>query len=112
MCATRYVLTKTSRMRGVALMIGALACTLHCARGDIGAACPDLDAVNGAQQQDGRSITDEIVEQRATFPCDELICIATRGSAGYCTKKCRSDDACPQGFECRAVQSVGDFAQD
>jgi len=80
-----------------------------CASNDIGQPCPDLltDAGTG-----GASYTEtaEVVAQDVSFPCDEFICIASEGTDGYCSKKCRTDAGCPSGFTCRIIQSVGPFA--
>ena len=57
-------------------------------------------------------VTQEVVEQNVEFPCDDLICVATDGRSGYCSKKCREDAGCPAGFECRQVQVIGEFAND
>lgn len=89
----------------------------HCARHDIGQTCPQLAEESGATassetgSSDGtRTETQEVVGQSALFPCDELVCIATDGREGYCSKKCRDDAGCPEGFECRVIQDIGPFA--
>ena len=79
---------------------------------DIGQACPELADTGGAMSGEGRSETEEIVAVDPRFPCDDLICIATNGVAGYCSRKCRSDVSCPSAFECRTVQPIGEFAND
>lgn len=90
-----------------ALILAALA--FGCTDYDIGRPCPELAAA--APALDGnRTETQEIVAQDLTFPCDELICVATAGRSGYCSKKCLSDTSCPDGFTCRVVQPVGPFA--
>lgn len=86
--------------------------TLGCDSSDVGSACPELLETTDARSEDGRSETEEIVGINPRFPCDDLVCIATNGDAGYCSKKCRSDDACPSAFECRTVQAIGEFASD
>lgn len=82
-----------------------------CDANDIGKDCPDL---LGDQSPGGaagtRVETEEVVEQDVTFPCDELICIATDGRSGYCSKRCRENAGCPAGFECRVIQKIGPFA--
>lgn len=98
-------------MRALALvsLVAIAACTKH----DLGQDCPELDATGGGATDDAtRTETDEVVEQNPAFPCDELVCIATDGKAGYCSKKCRSDAGCPEGFECRTVQDIGPFAEE
>ncbi|MEK7706096.1 MAG: hypothetical protein AAB426_14140 [Myxococcota bacterium] len=82
-----------------------------CASDDIGAPCPQLLDGNDAANVDGSRIeTPEVVAQDVSFPCEEFICIASGGTSGYCSKKCRSNGGCPDGFECRLVQAVGPFA--
>ena len=82
-----------------------------CERNDIGEACPKLLAGADPGSAAGTRVeTQEVVQQDVTFPCDELICIATDGRSGYCSKRCREDVGCPNGFECRTVQSIGPFA--
>ncbi|MEM6531893.1 MAG: hypothetical protein AAF654_04685 [Myxococcota bacterium] len=83
-----------------------------CTNSDIGQSCPELLESSGATIDDGRAVTDEVVGQDPRFPCDDLICIATGGVAGYCSKKCRADVTCPSAFECRTVQPIGEFASD
>ncbi len=79
---------------------------------DIGQDCPELEAVEGPSGGGGQTVTQEVVAVDPRFPCDDLICIATNGIAGYCSKKCRSDVSCPPAFECRTVQPIGEFAND
>jgi hypothetical protein len=57
-----------------------------------------------------RRETPEIVEQNPSFDCEEMVCIATDGLPGYCSKRCREDAGCPDGFGCREVQQIGPFA--
>ncbi len=83
-----------------------------CDAHDIGKPCPQLLGGAPTAESGGTRVeTLEVVEQNAAFPCDELICIATDGRPGYCSRKCREDAGCPAGFECRQVQRLGDFAQ-
>lgn len=84
-----------------------------CDDNDIGDPCPQLLRGEDPGASSGvRSESEETVEQNASFPCDELICIATTGRPGYCSKKCRENAGCPAGFECRTVQELGPFAND
>lgn len=82
-----------------------------CSAHDIGKECPQLlgDA-DPADPGEGRTETAEVIAYDVTFPCEEMICIATAGRAGYCSKHCREDAGCPDGFECREIQPVGEFA--
>ncbi len=81
-----------------------------CDRTDIGEDCPGLlgDTPPAITTQDGETVTQEVVAQDVSFPCDNLLCIASQGIAGYCSKKCLGDGACPSGFSCRAIQAKGD----
>jgi hypothetical protein len=89
------------------LSLGGLACERH----DIGRDCPRLlEGSDPGGAAGTRVETQEVVQQDVTFPCDELICIASDGRPGYCSKRCREDAGCPNGFECRTVQSIGPFA--
>ena len=101
------------RIEKIVLAASLLLCC-SCDKSDVGRECPQL--LNGANPTNPTSPaeieTAEVVEQNPAFPCDELICIATGGRAGYCSKKCRVDANCPEGFTCRTVQGVGPFAQD
>ncbi len=82
-----------------------------CEKHDIGKPCPELELAGDATNTGEGSVeTQEVVEQNVAFPCDELICIATAGRPGYCSKKCRENAGCPDGFECREIQPVGPFA--
>lgn len=107
------VLVLPSVMR--ALLTLALACAiaaLHgCAADDIGKACPQLLGDESAGTQSGaRSVTQEVVAQDISFPCEQMVCIATAGRLGYCTKACRENAGCPAGFECREIQPFPPFA--
>lgn len=93
-----------------ALIIAAVG-SASCASDDIGQPCPDLFAGAATSSIGSRVETREVVAQDVSFPCEELICIASEGTDGYCSKKCRNDGGCPDGFECRLVQTVGAFAQ-
>ena len=94
------------------LTLGAAA-LLACGSNDIGKPCPQLlNGATPATSGDGQTETAEVVAYDPSFPCDELTCIATAGRPGYCSKLCRENSACPQGFECREIQPVGAFAGD
>lgn len=84
--------------------------TSSCDDSDIGRECPGLDTESSSG--DGRAETEEIVAIDAQFPCNSLICVATDGVDGYCSKKCRDDVSCPDAFECRKVQELGQFQND
>jgi hypothetical protein len=94
------------------LILAVLALVAGCEKHDVGKPCPQLLAGEDPSTpgEDNQTITHEVIEQNLGFPCEELICVATAGREGYCTKKCRQDAGCPDGFECREVQPVGDFA--
>ena len=86
-----------------------------CSDNDIGQSCPalltdeqrdNLVTDNG----DGTSTLLETYGVSVAYPCDELICVASQGRDGYCTKECRADASCPNGFSCRSV-SAGTFAR-
>ncbi len=81
-----------------------------CESDDVGQPCPQLLQGNAADTSNGQTTTQEVVEQNVGFPCQEMVCIATAGRSGYCTKKCRTDAGCPSGFVCREIQPIGDFA--
>lgn len=99
--------------RGVGLGYPAsllLLALVACDSTDIGRPCPELlgDTPPGTTTQDGETVTQEVVAQNARFPCDDLVCIASQGISGYCTKKCRADGSCPPGFDCRVIQALGE----
>jgi len=94
---------------GITVGIAALG---GCAKSDIGHRCGAFDVPATPGDSDNRTQTPEVVAQDPAFPCDDLICVATDGKGPYCSKKCRTDTACPDGFECRQVQPIGAFADD
>ncbi len=107
--ASCYSSSSVRRAQWIAVV--AVTAGLGCERPDIGNECPLLEAT--PPTGGGTRIeTDEIVGQDVKFDCDELICVATDGRAGYCSAKCREDAGCPAGFECRHVQPKGEFADD
>lgn len=82
-----------------------------CERNDIGTECDlglssDEDA---AQSGETRLETQEIVSQNEGSDCLEFICIATDGKPGYCSRRCRENAGCPDGFECRVLHEIGLF---
>ena len=89
--------------------LGLSACETHDLGKDCRALLGDADPADGGGT---RVETAEVVAYDATFPCDELICVATDGRPGYCSKKCREDAGCPAGFECRVVQPMGSLANE
>ena len=81
------------------------ACETH----DIGFRCPQLLGQNCpgvVSSGGGRAVTLVAVRQDIDLPCEELICAAADGKAGYCSRKCRSDEGCPAGFECRVLVTI------
>ncbi|MEZ4272645.1 MAG: hypothetical protein R3C68_14810 [Myxococcota bacterium] len=83
------------------------ACDSH----DLGQPCPQLlQGVDASDNEGMRSETQEVVGQDLTYPCEELLCVASGGKTGYCSKKCRGDSGCPTGFECKAIHSTGEMA--
>jgi hypothetical protein len=95
------------RARLVFAAIAALA-GAACESRDVGNPCPELLGDTDAAAGTGTRVeSQEVVEQNVQFPCDELICIATDGRPGYCSKKCRENAGCPAGFECRVIQTIG-----
>jgi hypothetical protein len=94
----------------------ALSCLalVACNKSDVGQDCPELlgEEASANVPDASRTETAEVVAQDVTFPCDELLCVATAGRSGYCSKKCREDSGCPSGFVCREVQPVGVFAKE
>jgi len=105
-----------------------LCCGLSCQQSDIGAECPQLltsnnsvsgvdsgnydGNANGNSPPSERLETAEVVGQDVSYPCDELLCVASSGRDGYCSKTCivGSPTACPNGFECAVIQQSGAFA--
>lgn len=81
-----------------------------CEQPDLGKPCPGL--LGGAPPSSGSTRTETVatVGQSTCFPCEEMICVATDGKDGYCSKKCRDDSNCPTGFVCQQLQPLGDFA--
>ena len=97
--------------RWTAAGVIALTSTLGaCDKHDIGQPCEALLQEQPSASEENRTETQEVVGQSTSFPCEELICIATDGKTGYCSKKCRNDSGCPGGFECRVIQTIGEFA--
>lgn len=99
---------------GLAALLSAAA-TIACDDNDIGSACPEL--LSDEQKQNLVTVNDdgsvsvvEIYGTSAQFPCEELICVAVDGRDGYCTRECRSDSGCPNGFSCQSV-SGGTYAR-
>ena len=94
------------------MVLGLVAVTQSaCEKHDIGEPCPQLLGDESAGTgTDNREETQEVVAQDLSFPCEELVCIATAGRPGYCSKKCLENAGCPDGFNCREVQPLGPFA--
>lgn len=84
-----------------------------CHHVDYGQPCPQLLNGNSPITSTGDptvSNTQEVVGENPGYPCQQLICVASGGTAGYCSGKCLDDSACPTGFDCRQVQSGGPYA--
>ena len=106
---TKYV----KSFHNITLRIAALALLGGCVKHDIGDACPDLlDGIDPVDKVGTRTITQEVVGQNIEYPCEEMICVASEGRDGYCSRKCLSDAGCPAGFTCRTVQETGFFADE
>lgn len=95
--------------------LGLAASAFGCNNDDIGETCPDLLTQDQKDHlvtvnDDGTATVIETYGTSVAYPCDELICVASQGRDGYCTKECRSDASCPNGFACRSV-SAGTFAR-
>lgn len=88
-------------------LVTPLALLSACETHDLGQSC-ELDE-EAMTSTDSRTETTEVVIQDVSLLCDELICVGSDGREPYCSKKCRSDAACPDGFECRLVQEIGDL---
>lgn len=87
----------------------AAACNDH----DLGTTCFITDGGgldSSSDTEENITLTNEVVSQNLSYDCASFICIATKGSGGYCSQKCRNDAGCPEGFTCRHVQQVGNFA--
>jgi hypothetical protein len=95
----------------VVLVLGGV---LACQKDDIGIPCVGMNLPNaGGSTSEGdviRAEGPEIVEYNVNFPCDGVVCVATIGSGGYCSKECTEDRECPQAFVCRTVQDYGPLA--
>lgn len=90
--------------------VAALCATLGCGGSDIGRPCPQLLGNTAANPLDDNVLeTPEIIEQSPSFPCHDLICVASAGRSPYCTASCEADKNCPRAFTCREVQTVGPF---
>ena len=99
------------RARALAFLVSCASVLGGCSSSDVGQACPELlGTTDPATVGDGRTETAEVVAYDPLFPCDSLICVASAGRSGYCSRACREDSSCPTGFECRVIQPVGTFA--
>ena len=85
-----------------------------CSDSDVGTPCPELlggtDPLGGDGGFTNTTEVEEVIEQNVSFPCASLVCVATAGDSGYCSKRCRNDAGCPPGFTCRPIQTIGPFA--
>ena len=95
----------------LAIFVSSASGLAGCAKSDVGQACPELlGTTDPATVTDGLSETEEVVAYDPLFPCDSLICVASVGRTGYCSRACNDNSSCPSGFECRVIQPVGTFA--
>ncbi len=95
------------RIAGLSGLMLTVALLSGCDAHDIGRPCEPLtgDQDTAVWTEDDRSRTETltVVGQDVCMPCDELICVAVDGVAGYCSRKCEDDADCPTGFSCRIV---------
>jgi hypothetical protein len=98
----------------VAATIGGVTVLPTCTTDDIGKECVGMNVPNpGGSTSEGdiiRAQGSEIIEYNTNFPCDDIVCVATIGSGGYCSRECASDDNCPPAFRCRSVMADGVLA--
>jgi hypothetical protein len=93
------------------VLLGLGAAVSGCDTSDVGQPCPQLGSeATTTAGGPGSAETQEVVAYDPSFPCSDLVCIATAGRSGYCSKVCREDAGCPDGFECRVIQPLGAFA--
>lgn len=90
------------RRTGLTLCLLLVACEGH----DLGKPCDELLGDTDPAQGTTRTDTRVAIGQNTCYPCSELICVATDGKPGYCSKKCRDDTGCPGGFTCRILQPL------
>jgi hypothetical protein len=100
--------------RGPCLLCLALALLTACETNDIGQECTGMTipTQNGATSEGDvlRAQGSEAVEYNTTFPCSDIVCVATLGTKPYCSKECVADVNCPVAFQCRTVMDYGPFA--
>jgi len=78
---------------------------------DVGKSCPMSVPAATSEQPEASSIDfPTYVEINTEFPCASMVCVAATGRSPYCSLECRSDDGCPQSFECRVVTETGPLA--
>jgi hypothetical protein len=101
------------RAQALAMFVSCTCGLAACSGSDVGQPCPELlGTTDPATIGDGRTETAEVVAYDPLFRCDSLICVASAGRSGYCSRACRTNGACPGGFECRVIQPVGSFANE
>ncbi len=75
-----------------------------CDNHDVGQPCPQLLADQDPESSGGTRLeVQETIEINASFPGEELICVATAGRSGYRSKRFREDAGCPAGFSCETI---------
>jgi hypothetical protein len=80
-----------------------------CEKDDIGRACPDRDpAPSGASNDvnDDNEI-DVPATVRRDSQCETFVCLSTQTRSDYCSRECRGNSNCPDGFVCQNLQPVG-----
>ena len=80
-----------------------------CEKDDIGRACPNRDA--SASGPSSGAVDDNEIDVPATVrrdsQCETFVCLATQVRTDYCSRECRSNSNCPDGFVCQNLQPVG-----
>lgn len=54
-------------------------------------------------QPDPEMPNQNIIRLDPAFDCSGLTCVSYQGSAAFCTRECRTERDCPDGFDCRTV---------
>ncbi|MEZ4271247.1 MAG: hypothetical protein R3C68_07390 [Myxococcota bacterium] len=100
-------------MKRVLLTVLVLCVNSACSQfGGVGSPCPELEVPPKAVVDDlNSSQGNDVVEFDTRFPCEDVVCVATVGTDGYCSHECLQDKHCPSGFVCSVVTSLGPFSQ-